>query len=553
MGYRHYPPPTPLLFGYDPVRDLPKDHLARFVDQVVDETVVPPPRPRGPGQPPFDPRLCLKVLTYGYATGIRSSRLLERLCQESLPYLFLTRGDAPCYRTLCSVRVEQKDRIEQVWVGLFAVAEAAGMKRLGHVVIDSTKLRADASPEAVLSAKEYASVREELARILAEAEAVDAREEQEGRPGQTRLGTDVDREQMRDVLRRVRRRLAQAKRNPSSPPEPPPRSSGGALPESDAPAPATGEAADPIATADGSGPSATARAADREPSRSVSPRMRHRLEAAVAAIDAAHAAQQKHLCLTDPDARMMAGGRDKKIQECHSFEVAVDREAGLLVAAQTSQEPTDNTRLEGMVAAAGAHEPDGVKQVDADSGYFCGGPVGRLLRLGMDLCVPDSSTAGDLHRGEPAGTARAKARGQVEFRYDPDRDRYQCPEGNVLRRVQTRVEQGQRIQEYRAQRCCLGCPLAESCLTQRGANYRTVKVGEYAAELAASRERFNEAEHRQRYRHRGEAVETVFGVIRGTLGYVRWLLRGRERVACEGRLMQVAYQVRKIHGRWQAA
>jgi transposase len=545
MAYRHYPPPTPLLFGYDPVRDLPKDHLARFVDQVVDETVVPPPRPRGPGQPPFDPRLCLKVLTYGYATGIRSSRLLERLCQESLPYLFLTRGDTPSYRTLCSARVEQQDLIEQVWVGLFAVAEAQGLQRLGHVVIDSTKLRADASPEAVLLAKEYGPVREELARILAEADAVDAREEQEGRPGQTRLGTDVDREQMRSVLRRVRRRLAKAKRQGPTPPEPPESRAGSA------PGPASGEAADAGPPEGGSEPPTAEHAADREPCRSVSVRMRRRLAAAVAAIDQAVAEGLDHLCLTDPDARMMGGGRDKKIVECHSFEVAVDREAGLLVAVQTSQEASDNARLEPMVKAARAHEPVGVVKVDADSGYFSGGPVGRLIRAGLDLCVPDSQTACDLHRGEPAGTARAKARGQVEFTYDPTSDTYHCPEGNRLRRVQTRVEEGQRIGEYRAKRCCLGCPQAGRCLTQSKAQYRTLTVGEYQAELTASRERFDEPAHRERYRHRGEAVETVFGVVRGTWGYTRWLLRGRERVACEGGLMKLAYQVCKIHGQWQ--
>jgi transposase len=550
MGYRPYPPPTPLLFGYDPVRDLPPDHLARFVDQVVDETVVPPKRPRGPGQPPFDPRLCLKVLTYGYATGIRSSRQLERLCQESLPYLFLTRGDTPSYRTLCFVRVEQTDLLEQVWVGLFAVAEAAGMQRLGHVVIDSTKLRANASPEAVLTAAEYRPVREELTRILAEAEALDMREEQEGRPGQTRLGTAVAREQMRSVLRRVRRRLAKAKRPGATPPAA--GTAAAAPPAGDAPAPDRDEAGDPHPPSEGSEPQATVPAADGEPCRSVSRRMRGQLAAAVAAIDAARAAQQKHLCLTDPAAQMMVSGREKRIQECHSFEVAVDREAGLLVAAQTSQEATDNNRLEALVEAAGVHEPLGVLKVDADSGYFSGGPVGRLILAGRDLCVPDSSTAGDLHRGQPAGTARAKARGQVEFTYDPDSDTYRCPEGNLLRRVQTRVEQGQAIGEYRAQRGCRDCPRVGSCLTQRTARYRTLKVGEYQTELAASRERFNEPAHRERYRHRGEAVETVFGVIRGTWGYARWLLRGRERVGCEGRLLGLAYQVRKIHGQWQA-
>src|SRR5260221_7422449 len=100
MGYRHHGPPAPLLIGYDPFRDLPLDHLARLIEYVVEETVKPKQRDPGPGQPPFDPRLCVKVLIYAYCTGVRSSRLMERNCKENLAYLFLTRGEAPSYHTL---------------------------------------------------------------------------------------------------------------------------------------------------------------------------------------------------------------------------------------------------------------------------------------------------------------------------------------------------------------------------------------------------------------------------------------------------------------------
>jgi hypothetical protein len=62
MSYRYYPPAGPLLIGYDPFCDLPADHLARLVEQVVEATVTGPPPPPGPGQPPFDPRLTLKAL-----------------------------------------------------------------------------------------------------------------------------------------------------------------------------------------------------------------------------------------------------------------------------------------------------------------------------------------------------------------------------------------------------------------------------------------------------------------------------------------------------------
>src|SRR5205823_2052166 len=101
MSYRPYAPPAPLLIGYDPFSDLPQDHLARFVEAVAEEAITVAPDPPGPGPPPFDPRLPLKVLASGYATGIRSSRRQEQLCAESLPYLFLTRADTPGYRTLC--------------------------------------------------------------------------------------------------------------------------------------------------------------------------------------------------------------------------------------------------------------------------------------------------------------------------------------------------------------------------------------------------------------------------------------------------------------------
>jgi Transposase DDE domain/Transposase domain (DUF772) len=538
MSYRPYPPPGPLLIGYDPFRDLPADHLARLVEQVVEATVIPPPHPSGPGQPPFDPRLPIKVLVYGYATGQRSSRQLARLCEESLPYLFLTRGDTPCYRVLCTVRVQQSEFVEQVWLGLFAVAQELGLERLGHLVVDSTKLRADASPEAVLTAAEYEPIRAALQQILTEAAQVDAQEAAEGRPGATRLGQAVAPEQMRDILRRVRQQWAREKpthRPPPAPPgsDPPAGGTSGGAPRPPAAAPA----------APGAAPAAAV-------TRPLGPRMRARLEAGVAAITAALTEGRPHLCLTDPDARMMAGGRERQVRECHSFEVAVDRAAGLLVVGQTSQEGNDNTRLEALVAAAQPQEPDGVKAVDGDSGYYAGDALGRLISAGIDTCVPDSDTAGDLHRGRPIGTTRAQHRGAVPFLYAAAADVYHCPEGNVLRPRQRRQHGGQAVRVYRAEHDCRECPQAPACLTQAQAQRRTLKVGEYQAVLEAARQRFAEPEHRERYRHRGEVVETVFGFVRGVLGYTRWLLRGRERVACEGRLIKVGYQVRKVQRAW---
>jgi transposase len=563
MSYRPYAPPAPLLIGYDPVCDLPQDHLARLVEAVVEEALTVPPHPPAPGNSPFDPRLPIKVLVYGYATGIRSSRRLEQYCAESLPYLFLTRGATPSYRTLCRPRVEESALIEQVWISLFAVAGRGGLKRIGKIVVDSSKLRADARPEAVLTPEEYAAVRAELGRILEEARQADEQEEREGARGTTRLGAAVEPEQMREILRRVRQQLGQAQRaQAAAKKKGAAKKQGAAGPqESDAvveekaavPAERAALSEPPAAVGPegGAGGAAAVGSAVPTPLRPVlTRRMRQRVEAALPALEAAMAQGHKHLCLTDPDARMMGEGRSRRVQECYSFEVAVDREAGLLVAASVTQDPSDNARLEALVEQARAHEPAGGRAVEGDSGYLSGGALGRLIRAGVDTCVPDCNTAGDLHRGQPAGTIRAQGRGSVLFAYDPEADGYRCPEGNELRREQRREEAGQQLTEYRAHRSCAGCPLAPQCLTQKGAQHRMLKVSEYEQELTAARERFNEPEHRERYRHRGEVVETVFGFVRGTLGYVRWLLRGAERVECEARLIKLAYQLRKVqlHG-----
>jgi len=533
MSYREHAPPSPALFGYDPVRDLDEDHLCRLVERVVEESIGAPPRTVGPGQPAFDPRLPLKVLVYGYSVGIRSSRALEANCRENLPFLFLTRGDTPSYRTLCTVRTQMGAQIEDIWFGLSGVAKELGIPRLGRIQMDISKVRADASPESVLKEEEFEAVLRELRCILKEAEEIDAREDAEGRPGTTRLGTRVPLDQMRDILRRVRKRRAVLKR-----------------------ATAAVEAETQVPAVGGEGGSAPAEAAAVPAAEAfgearVGPRMLERVRAGVEAIEMAKAQEVKHISLTDPDARMMGEGREKKVCECHSYEVVTDN--GHVIVGQTSSSGSDNARLLPLVEAAKPEEPAGIKAVDAHSGYYSGDGVATLLLAGIDTCIPDSNTAADLHRGQPPGTLLARTRGSVTFIFDALADVYRCPQDNVLAPVQWKQAGGQRVHYYRAQHACRGCPLAGSCLSQPKAKYRTLAVSEHHDILQAARERFADPEHVQRYHRRADAVETVFGFMRSVLGYTRWMLRGGDRVACEGRLFKLGYQMRKVHRKWQAS
>jgi hypothetical protein len=95
----------------------------------------------------------------------------------------------------------------------------------------------------------------------------------------------------------------------------------------------------------------------------------------------------------------------------------------------------------------------------------------------------------------------------------------------------------------------MGCPYAGECLQHPKAEHRTVRVGEYHAELEAARQRFNEAETQTRYRGRGAAIETGFGFLEHVLGYRRWSLRGKAGTAAEAGWIALAYQVRKLQGK----
>jgi transposase len=533
--FREYGPAGPLLIGYDPYRDLPDNHLARLIDRVVDEAIKPGPRSPGKGQPAFDPRLCIKVLVYSYSIGVRSSRHMERMCRESLPVLYLTRGDGPSYRTLCSARINAQQDIELVWQALFAVGREAGMVRLGRLVLDTTKIRANASPDSVLRQKEYDAVREELKRILAENETLDTKEDTDGSSIETNLPKPVSGDHMREHIRRVRSQMreqtTEAQESKDGVQEPV------AGDDEDG---SSGSDSSPDATSDGT-PALT------EPVTALTPAMQKQIVQAIAAIDAAEADGRKHLCLTDPDARMMPEGRSKRLRECHAFEVAVDKDAGGLIVAAGVTTESDNLRTLPLVEAAREQEPDGIRSVDGDSGMWRGDDIAYLEGLGIETCIPDSNTACDLHRGQLVGTTRSKRTGTTKFTYDPVEDCYWCPQGCRLSFVAERKDRGQTVRVYRANQVCSECSLPATPRSKTGPKPRCLKVGVQHEAVSTVLARFNDPEHRGRYRNRAKEVETIFAFIRSVLGFTFWLLRGTERVDCEATLFKTAYQIRKVH------
>jgi hypothetical protein len=503
------------------------------------------------------------VLLYGYATGTRSSRRLEQQCRESLPFLFLTRGDTPSYRTLCTARKTLEKELELVWQGLFEVAATHGMRRVGCLVLDSSRWRADAGKEATLEKDEYAAVLAEFRRVLAEAEAADREEEAQGARSETTLETEVSPEQVREILRRVRRKRTGSSRRggdsvAAAPPaeEPPAEEPPAEEPPAEEPPAAEPPAAATETPRGEEGDSPTFEGTEKETGATgarprITAKMRQRLEQLIPVLEEALASERKHVNLTDPDAAFMPLGSEKRLGMGHSFEAVVDGK--LLVVGQRGDGSTDNARLEPLLEAAATREPDGIHQVTGDSGFYRGEVIGKQLAAGVDVCIPDSNTAGDLHRGQPVGTTRGRTGAWAFLTWDGEAGCFRCAGGNTLQKRQEREAHGQTWTVYRAESPCTGCPLAAECLQHPKAKHRTVHVGQYHGELEAARQRFNEPERQALYRARGPAIETIFGFIAHVLGYRRWSLRGASGTTAEATWIALAYQARKIQSKRVAA
>jgi len=338
-AYKVQSPAGPLLIGYDPYLDLPVDHLARLVDELVDMTVELPWRVDGPGQPERDPRVLIKVVLYSILTGVHSSRRMSQYCHEHLAFLFLVRDDRPCHTSLAQTRRSEAVLLKALFRRLRLIARDAGIPFLGRIAIDSSKFAANASSESLVRHKDYDKAIEAFEATLKLVEEVDAREDLEGTAVHSTTG--VPQANMRGLLRSLGK--------------------------------------------------------EPDPDLKLSQRMVRRVESSIAVLKEAKAEGLSHVSLTDPDARMMPIGRKKKTDMGYQFEAIA--EAGNLLEFGVGNHAADAGRLLPLVELAQKASPVPVTQVLADTGYFSSGQIHSLASAGMDVLVPDKATSRELKFG----------------------------------------------------------------------------------------------------------------------------------------------------------
>ena len=158
---------------------LPEKHLARFVVEVIDGLDLGRMAKayRGSGSASYHPSMLLGILVYGYATGVFSSRKLERATYDSVAFRFIAANQHPDHDTIAVFRRRFLEEITELFVQVLELAREMGMLRMGTVALDGTKVHANASRHSALSyehaGRVEAQLKAEVADLLAKAEAVD--------------------------------------------------------------------------------------------------------------------------------------------------------------------------------------------------------------------------------------------------------------------------------------------------------------------------------------------------------------------------------------------
>ena len=334
--FRAFTPGQDLLLPPSLDEWLPAEHMARFIADLVDEHLdlsrIHAAYTEGRGAPPFDPQLMVRVLLFGYTTGVRSSRKLEAACVDVVAFRWLAGGSAPDYRSIARFRKRHLSALGHLFVQALALCQAAGMVKLGRVALDGTKLRANASRRKAMS---YARMSEkekilaqEVSQLLGEAEAIDRAEDAEY--GKDRRGDELPEELRRRETRLVKIREAKA-----------------AL-ENEARERAEA-AAQEAADAKGEDEDTTA----------------ERVAAAGAAAVVKPKAQRN---FTDPESKIMKTS-DGSFHQCFNAQAVVDDQHQVIVAADVTDCAADVANLIRMTEQAVANTGAAPKEMLADAGY----------------------------------------------------------------------------------------------------------------------------------------------------------------------------------------
>jgi transposase len=360
--FRPYSVDQHLLLPPD-LRDwLPEGHLALFVSDVVDELdlsaiVSVYERGDGRGQPPYHPALMVKLLLYAYCTGRPSSRKIERATYDEVAYRVLATDQHPDHDSLAEFRRRHLEALAELFVQVLRLCQAAGLVKLGHVALDGTKIKAQASKHKAMSYGRMTVTEQQLEAqirtLLEQAAQVDAAEDAEY--GRGRRGDELPAELARRESRLTKIRAAKA---------------------------ALEQAAH--AAAEQAAEWARAKLAARD----------ERVGSAKGGVpkipDPAQAqpAPQAQYNFTDPDSRIMVDSATKSFVQAYNAQAVVDEHAQVIVACAVTQQAADVEQFVPMVERVVQTMGQAPTVLTADAGYFSEANLTARAVSAVDVYVP---------------------------------------------------------------------------------------------------------------------------------------------------------------------
>jgi transposase len=375
--FRAYDPDQVLLISPVLQEWVPEGDLAHFVSDLVESALDLSPIYASyegeRGYPPYDPRLMLKLLVYGYANGVMSSRKLEAATYRDVAVRMLCAGQHPDYRSIARFRARHLEALSELFVQALRLCKQAQLVGLGTLALDGTKLRANASRHKAMSyermvkketelEREIARLRKNVDALLGDAELLDAQEDE--RFGPDRRGDELPQELQRregrlECIREAKAALEAEAREA----------------ETARRAELKEQGKKPRRPPNGRDPFAPKPTAQRN--------------------------------FTDPESKIMKTS-DGSFHQCFNGQAIVDSQTQVIVAAELSDQAPDAEQLEPALDqltenldALGAELPESAA-LTADAGYFSEENVTITTEHGLDAHI----ATGRFRRSEPPAPAR---------------------------------------------------------------------------------------------------------------------------------------------------
>jgi len=354
--------------------------LARFLVDVVSaldlDTIYGSYREKdGRGQAAYAPEMMVRLLLYGYATGVYSSRKIQTRTFEDVAFRFLSGDQHPDHTTIAEFRKRHLEALSGLFTQALLLCSEAGLVKLGHVAIDGTKIKANASKHKAMSYKRMneteARLKSEIDALLAAAEKTDA--EEDALHGKDRHGDELPAELQRRTSRL--RKIQEAK---------------SALEEK-----AKEEAARQRAEVE-------QKLAEREEGEKRTGKKKRGRKPQLPDPEQASPDDTAQRNFVDPESRIMPDGANKgSFVQGYNAQIAVDSESQVIVAAEVTQETNDKKQLLPMIVQIAINLEQKPEKVSADTGYFSEANVTDESVKDVDLYI---ATGRDKH-GEVMDTS----------------------------------------------------------------------------------------------------------------------------------------------------